>query len=89
MNRHELDYGRFLIEEIKRLQAESQAKSVLLDSWTMQSNERNRNDWRPAVQNMVADPVFRSSVEATIAPYLTRLHRGLVEAPVLVKPVED
>lgn len=89
MNRHELDYCHFLVTEIKRLLAESQAKSVLLDSWTMQANRRNGADWRPEVQTMVSDGVFCSAVEANLSPYLTRLHKALLDAPALQDLMRD
>jgi hypothetical protein len=89
MNRHELDYCRFLVTEIKRLLVESQAKSVLLDSWTMQANRRNANDWRPEVQTMVSDEVFCSGVEANLSPYVSRLHRALMDASALQELMRD
>jgi hypothetical protein len=85
MNQEELAYCRSLLTEIKRLHAESQAKSVLLDSWTMQASQRSRGDWHAAVQTMIADRVFCSGVEASIEPYLSRLQRALHEVAAVRK----
>jgi hypothetical protein len=83
MTAHELSYYRYLLEEIKRLQTESQAKSVMLDSWTTYGKDGVRSPWRADVQKMTNDPMFRSAVEANLEPHFSRIQRGLGDAKTL------
>lgn len=83
MTAHELSYYRYLLQEIKRLHAENQARSVLLDSWSTYGREGVRNPWRLDVQKMTRDPLFRSAVEANLEPHLSRIERGLGDAGAL------
>jgi len=83
MTAHELSYYRYLLAEIKNLQTQNHAKSVVLDSWNVRDKERVHSDWRAEVTTMAADPMFRSAVEANMEPYFTRIHRGLSDAAAL------
>lgn len=77
MTAHELTYCRYLVGELKRMHTESQAKSVLLDSWTTYGSPGNRSDWRQEAEKMTKDLVFRSAVEANLEPRFSRIQRGL------------
>lgn len=83
MTAHELAYYRYLLQEIKRLHTENQARSVLLDSWSTYGREGIRNPWRIDAQKMTRDPLFRSAVEANLEPYFTRIQKGLADAGTL------
>lgn len=83
MTTHELNYYRYLLGEIKRLQTECQAKSVMLDSWTTYGKNGVRTPWRADVDKMTKDPMFRSAVEANLEPHFSRIQRGLKDATTL------
>lgn len=83
MTAHELAYCRYLLGEIKRLHTESQAQSVMLDSWNTYGKEGVRSNWRTDVQKMTKDPMFRSAVEANLEPHFSRIQRGLSDPAIL------
>jgi len=68
---------RYLLGELKRLQTESEAKSVMLDSWHTYGAERAHTNWRTDVKKMAQDPMFHAAVVANLDSYFTRVERGL------------
>lgn len=77
MTLHEFRYLRYLLSELKRLQTESEAKSVMLDSWHTYGPQRVQTNWRTDVEKMAQDPMFRSAVVANLEAYFSRIERGL------------
>ena len=83
MTAHELSYYRYLLSEIKKLHTESQAKSVMLDSWNTCGNSGVPSNWRIDVDKMAKDPLFQSAVEANMEPHFSRIQLGLSDTAVL------
>jgi hypothetical protein len=83
MTAHELSYYRYLLREIKRLHTESEAKSVMLDSWNTYGKKGVAAPWRADVKKMARDPLFQSAVEANLEPHFTRIQRGLSDVTAL------
>jgi hypothetical protein len=76
MTAHELEYCRFLLQQVRDLYIEKAAMSTLLDH-SQQRPSTAPPDWRSVVRDMTTDEVFRSAVEANHAPYLEKLKLAL------------
>ena len=77
MTMHELQYCRHLLQLVKDLYIERAALSAFLDMPSRSASSASPSSWHTTCQQMAADPVFRSAVEANFAPYFDRLERGL------------
>jgi hypothetical protein len=82
MNSHQLAYVRHLLRKIKDLYIEKEAMAVLLDTGTGRVT-RSGDPWRVVVQRMQQDPVYRSAVEANLAPRLLRMEQALQDERLL------
>lgn len=76
MTAHELEYCRFLLQEVKDLYVENEAMSTILDAAKSRAIAVP-TDWRVLSVEMTNDRVFRSAVEANHAPHLERLKQAL------------
>ena len=77
MTSHEWQYCRFLLRCVKDLYIERAAMSTILDM------PRQTTDWRSRSAELSKDEVYRSAIEANMAPLFERLKRALSSETVL------
>jgi hypothetical protein len=83
---HELRYCRFLLQRVQDLYIDKEAMSTLLDAPSRKAGVMS--DWRMEAAAMSADPVFRSSVEANLAPLFERLREAINNGQGLARLME-
>lgn len=85
MTLHELTYVRYLLRSIRNLHIEKEAMAVVLDTAQGSDGPGSADSWRQSVQRMRDDPVFRSALEANLAPKFERLEQALQDEALLKK----
>lgn len=77
MTLHELKYCQHLVRRLKDLHIERAAMSTILD--TPRLSAAGAPDWRVSTEKMIQDPVFRSAVEANLAPLFERISAAMTD----------